>query len=202
LSDTSFCNNASIFKKELTISSIVKADFKTPIAGCAPYGATFSNTSIATGGTSFQWDFGDGNTSTARTPVHTYTTPGTYTIRLTVTDPNTCNVTDTKEFSIVVYGKPTSVFTHSTPVVNTPVTFNNNSSPDAVRFKWEFGDGDSLVTTSRNPIQHEYNKTDKYNACLTAYNQQVVPDRVCQQIDIQVETALDVPNAFTPTLEM
>ena len=35
---------------------------------------------------SWNWDFGDGNTSTAQNPSHTYTTDGTYTISLTVTD--------------------------------------------------------------------------------------------------------------------
>ena len=35
---------------------------------------------------SYSWDFGDGATSTAMSPVHTYTHPGTYTATLTVSD--------------------------------------------------------------------------------------------------------------------
>lgn len=33
---------------------------------------------------SWLWDFGDGNSSTLQTPIHTYTSPGTYTVQLTV----------------------------------------------------------------------------------------------------------------------
>lgn len=40
----------------------------------------FNNTS--TGGTS-SWDFGDGTTSTDKTPTHSYSQPGTYTVTLT-----------------------------------------------------------------------------------------------------------------------
>ena len=41
---------------------------------------TFSNTS--TNAESYFWDFGDGNTSTAKDPVHTYTVSGDYTVKL------------------------------------------------------------------------------------------------------------------------
>jgi PKD repeat protein len=46
---------------------------------------TFTNTS--TNATSYSWDFGDGNTSTEQSPVHTYDEFGTYTVRLTSTGP-------------------------------------------------------------------------------------------------------------------
>lgn len=45
----------------------------------------FTNTSAGTPGT-WQWNFGDGQTSTLQNPVHTYAAEGTYTVTLTVTD--------------------------------------------------------------------------------------------------------------------
>lgn len=47
--------------------------------------ATFTNRSTGNP-TAYSWDFGDGTTSTAQNPVHTYTAAGTYTAALTVTN--------------------------------------------------------------------------------------------------------------------
>lgn len=62
----------------------VSADFSVDkFAGNAPLTVQF--TSAASGTVEdVVWDFGDGNGSTARNPVHTYTTDGTYTVTLTV----------------------------------------------------------------------------------------------------------------------
>lgn len=46
---------------------------------------TFNNTS--TSATNYIWDFGDGSTSTAINPVHTYASAGTYTVKLTAVNP-------------------------------------------------------------------------------------------------------------------
>ncbi|HNY03730.1 MAG TPA: PKD domain-containing protein, partial [Bacteroidales bacterium] len=53
---------------------------------CSGTPVNFTNTSM--GGGAYLWDFGDGTTSTlANPPAHVYTTPGTYTVVLTATDP-------------------------------------------------------------------------------------------------------------------
>jgi PKD repeat protein len=77
------------------------ADFiGTPPIGCAPLTVNFNDTSTG-GPTSWQWDFGDGGTSTLQHPSHTYASPGTYTVKLTVT--NNCGAdTAVKEQYIVV----------------------------------------------------------------------------------------------------
>ena len=55
-----------------------------PTSGHVPLVVSFTDQS--TGGvTSWSWNFGDGATSTERNPTHTYRTPGTYTVSLTVT---------------------------------------------------------------------------------------------------------------------
>jgi gliding motility-associated-like protein len=115
-------------------------------------------------------------------------------------DSATCNIVDSDTFAITVSGLPTADFTASPqpPVLNTPITFTNLSSPDAVRFKWMFGDGDSLITTSRAPVEHEYNATGTYTACLVAYNISGCADDTCKQVTTLIQPALDVPNAFTP----
>jgi gliding motility-associated-like protein len=115
-------------------------------------------------------------------------------------DSSTCNIADTIRQTLVVSDKPAADFSAAPqpPQVNTPVTFTNLSSQDAIRFKWLFGDGDSLVTTSRQPVSHEYNSTGTFNACLIVYNQYECTDTICKPIQTLIDAAVDVPNAFTP----
>ncbi|MFY1642735.1 PKD domain-containing protein, partial [Methanoculleus bourgensis] len=54
-------------------------------SGTAPLTVRFTDTSTGEI-TAWSWDFGDGNTSSERDPVHTYTAPGTYTVTLTVSN--------------------------------------------------------------------------------------------------------------------
>lgn len=50
--------------------------------------------------TSYSWNFGDGTTSTAETPIHTYSSPSTYQVTLTATDENGCS--DTYQQTITI----------------------------------------------------------------------------------------------------
>ncbi|HEX6335206.1 MAG TPA: PKD domain-containing protein [Flavisolibacter sp.] len=199
LKDSVYCNYPDTITKQIRVASLVKADFDTPPNGCAPYTAQFTNTSDA--GSQFIWDFGDGPPlSNEVSPSHIYQVPGTYTVTLIAIDSATCNISDTTTFTITVYDIPVADFSAAPqpPMVNVPISFTNLSSPDAVRFHWYFGDGDSLITTSRNVVQHEYNATGAFNACLVAFNPAGCADTICREVRTLIEPALDVPNAFTP----
>lgn len=198
LLDTGYCNSPDSAVRGISIAPNVEAEFETPATGCVPYLASFTNTSIA--GQSFEWDFGDGATSTLQNPTHLYATAGTFTIRLIAIDPNTCNIRDTIFKSITVFNNPVSNFTTAPipPIENTPTTFTNLASADAVSFKWLFGDGDSLVTNSRLAVLHQYVATGTYNACLIAINSNGCADTLCQPVEAIVLAQVDVPNAFTP----
>ncbi len=56
---------------------------------------------------SYLWDFGDGSTGSGVTVSHTYTNPGTYTVKLTVTD-NSGSATSSNPFTVTVQGPPQS----------------------------------------------------------------------------------------------
>jgi gliding motility-associated-like protein len=200
LIDSNYCNYPDTLTKLLGIAQNVKAQFVTPASGCAPYLANIQNTSIA--GQQYYWDFGDGTVdSVDRTPPpHLYADTGTYTITLRVVDSSTCNITDNTQFTIHLIGKPAADFSSSPvqPVPNTPIVFTNESSKDAVRFKWLFGDGASESTNTRDTAVHQYNTTGTFHACLIAINPNGCPDTVCQDVQTLINPLLDVPNAFTP----
>jgi gliding motility-associated-like protein len=203
LTDTAYCNSPDSLEIPVNVAANVDAQFTTPPVGCAPYDAVFSNTSV--GGVTWQWDFGDpasgaDNTSALANPTHTYSVPGTYIVRMIATDPFTCNIVDSTTFTIVVYEKPQAEFSYTpaAPIVNTPNTFTNLSSSNAIRFKWVWGDGDTLLTTSRVDVQHQYNSTGTFNACLIAFNSAGCTDTVCYPVSAIIDPLLDVPNAFTP----
>jgi gliding motility-associated-like protein len=198
LIDTNYCNYPDSITKQVRIAENVKAEFTTPPFGCAPYDAVFNN--ISAGGQVFQWDFGDGATSTQTNPTHHYPDPGTYTIRLIAIDSATCNFIDSTKFTITVSGSPTALFSYTPnpPQVNTAVTFTNQSI-GGTSYLWNFGDGDTLFTILRDTtVKHFYNATGKFNTCLVVYNQYGCTDTLCTPIVATVIPALDVPNAFTP----
>lgn len=202
LKDTTFCNNPDDSIINISIADNVKAIIETPASGCVPYLAQIN--SASQNAVSWLWDFGDpgspDNTSTLENPTHLYQNTGTYTIRLTATNPGTCNISHDTTFTITVYPDPIPDFSWGPdpPLVNTPTDFTNLSNADAIRFKWVFGDGDSLLTNSRALVKHQYNATGTYNACLTAYNIAGCDSTVCKPVRALIDPLVDVPNAFTP----
>ncbi|GAC1528112.1 MAG: hypothetical protein NVS3B15_05580 [Sediminibacterium sp.] len=198
LVDTNYCNQADSVVKQIRISPNVNAKFVTPPMGCVPYSAVFTNTSL--GGQQFKWDFGDGTGSTETNPVHLYANTGTYTVKLVVVDNNTCNVTDSTSGTITVNPNPRSGFTYSPQptLPNTAIVFLNTAT-GGNRYKWLFGDKDTLVTIQHDTtVQHLYNATGNFNACLVSYNNSGCSDTSCQVIPITIIPALDIPNAFSP----
>ncbi len=71
-------------EQSVRVGSLPTAAFSTSISDLD---ATFTNDSTGgIGELSYSWNFGDGNSSTEENPSHTYSSGGSYTITLTVTD--------------------------------------------------------------------------------------------------------------------
>jgi gliding motility-associated-like protein len=117
------------------------------------------------GGATYLWDFGDGSSPSSNTaPSHTYSSNGSYTVSLTVTDSAGCANTQMKSGYIKI-GKPSANFSYSLspPSGCSPlmVTFTNTSSPlpGGSTFKWDFGDG--KTSTAQDP-SHLYTSAGSY----------------------------------------
>jgi len=119
---------------------------------------------------SYKWGFGDGGTGTGKIATHVYTSFGTYTVTLNVTD--TDGLWDIETKTVSVKSLPTASFTFSpsTPKVNEIVTFDasGSSDPDGsiVSFKWDFGDG-NVTTVSSSTVTHVYAASQSYTVTLT-----------------------------------
>jgi len=140
-----------------------------PAYGCGPYTFTPTETSSTVDGvTSYNWNFGNGNTSTAQNPPPQTYGPGVYKVTLTITTTGGCTAVDS---GIVKVGsiKPAVAFTFVPPsaCVQSPVQFTDQSTGGANQWFWDFGDGST--DTTKNPI-YSYPRPGTYNVRLTAYN--------------------------------
>ena len=119
-------------------------------------------------GTGHLWNFGDGQTSTATNPTHTYNAEGTYVV--TLSDSNTCGTT-TNSQNLLVQLLPTAGFsTTSTSVcIGNQVQFNNQSSQSVTAWNWTFEGGNPATSTLENPVV-TYSQTGTYNVSLTVTN--------------------------------
>jgi len=139
----------------------------SPTTGTAPLTVDFTDQS--SGATSWDWDFGDGGSSTAKNPSHTYTSDGVYTVSLTAT--NACgNDTETKTNYINVDPcvAPVADFVGSPTSGDYPLTVNfTDQSTGASSWDWTFGDGGT--STAQNP-SHTYTADGVYTVSLTATN--------------------------------
>ncbi len=146
-----------------TVAAPVASFSATPTSGTAPLLVTLTDTSAGTVSTR-TWDLGDGTTSTAQSAVKTYSTAGTYTVKLTVS--NAGGSTTTSKTISATASTPTANFTASSTsgVAPLPVTFSNTST-NAINYSWNFGDG--ITDTAQNP-SHTYASAGNYTVTLTA----------------------------------
>ncbi|TVR77751.1 MAG: PKD domain-containing protein [Chitinophagaceae bacterium] len=139
-----------------------------PTIGCPPLTTNFNNTTVAPNSTvaSWSWNFGDGNTSTAETPTHTYQNPGVYTVVLTVTDTFGCTNSRTRNNYIrVTKPRPSFTLADSIYCLGQDIQFTNTSqTTNNATYSWDFGDGNT--STAQNPV-HSYNSYGSFDVTLT-----------------------------------
>lgn len=169
---TGTCSDTIIKKKYITIIRPV-ANFSHAVdSGCVPHTVNFLSTSTTTIDQikNYIWDFGDGNTVVAATPLtlHSYTTTGIFSVKLTIRTKNGCEDTLTCRSCIRVGVKPTANFTMSDDTVcyGVPVAFTDQST-NATGWKWIFGDGGTSLL--KNPT-HVYTDTGTFKPFLIAFN--------------------------------
>jgi len=143
----------------------------TPLNGDTPLNVSFTDLSVA--GTNaitiWSWDFGDGGSSSSQNPSHTYNTPGTYTVSLTVSDGNLSDEEVKTDYITVTQPTPVADFSGTPLSGDAPlnVNFTDLSINNPESWTWDFGDGES--STNQNP-NHTYNMPGTYTVSLTVSN--------------------------------
>ncbi|MCC6721968.1 MAG: PKD domain-containing protein [Bacteroidia bacterium] len=146
---------------------------------CVGTSATFTNNStLSAGSMTYQWKFGDGNTSSSTNPTHTYSSGGNYIVNLTATTDKGCVNSYTS--NVVVFGKPTANFNVANVCQGVTATFSNTSS-GGTTYAWEFGDGGTSTLASPT---HAYTNAGTYNVKLTVTNSNNCTDVIIKQIVI------------------
>ena len=181
--------------KSITVKSLPIATFafspESPLVGET---VTFNATeSYDPDGTidNYEWDFGDSTSeiyvSEKLTAIvtHTYTTYGTYTVTLTVTDNDNLSNSTTQEIRILA--PPAAIFTYSpeNPVKDELITFNaTGSTPNGgviSQYVWDFGDG---ITGWGIILEHSYATLETYNVKLIVIDSEDLADSTTRTVRI------------------
>ena len=182
-------------------------------SGPAPLQVSFDAmaSSAAAGIDHYSWNFGDGRSSPDVRDSwmdHTFTTAGTYTVILTVTDRNSQTATTTRQVIVkppVQNTAPVASFTADPTSGKAPlnVLFDASASSDTEdltflsSYSWNFGDGSTGQSKS---LYHQYQNPGTYTATLTVTDQGGLPGSATRQIFVEKEQVNTAPVAsFTAT---
>ncbi len=134
---------------------------------------------------SYQWDFGDGNSSTDINPTHQFMKAGTYLVSLQVTD-NIGSTNVTRKNVTVLNVPPVAgfSFTPKKPTDVEQVLFKDTSSDidgSIVNWTWDFGD--NATSFEQNPV-HQFSDDDIYLVRLTVEDDKDDTDSYAQSITV------------------
>jgi len=166
--------------------------------GCEPANISFVNLSSPIDETyTFNWDFGDGNTSNELSPGHTYESSGVYDVSLEIISPIGCQVDGTFNSLIRVEEGPEADFDFTPKElssINRTVQFVDQSI-DAASWFWNFGS--ESFSPMENPI-YTFQDTGLQVVRLIITKENGCQDTITKQLDIIPMVSFHMPNAFTP----
>ncbi len=194
------CDNDT--SRVIEVNPLPAPDFSADVLqGCLPVEVLFQDqTADVAPGATYEWTFGDGNTSGQQNPANQYTTPGLFTVSLTVHNTARCAATSTKPNYIQANPNPVAKF-EADPWITTldtpDIDFSDLSTSDSTitGYEWDFGDG--TTSTEENPT-HTYTQAGEYEVILYVETVNGCVDTTIAKVALTEEVKLFMPNAFTP----
>lgn len=172
------CQSSPITPLKIHINKSPDASFTVPLLKCESQAIQFTDKSIANEGliTKWNWNFGDGNTSTEQNPVYAYTKAGKYTVNLTVQTDKGCtsNVYSMEvfvnELPEINFDVPDFCLADGSAQFTNKTTISDGTGAQLV-YLWDFGDPQANAqrpnTSSLRDASHRYTKAGRYTVKLT-----------------------------------
>ena len=195
---TDNCSRPAIAKTKLVVNPLPSVDFDiSPNPSCVGNKVDFTNQTNTGFGSSFRWDFGDGNTSDQSNTKHSYSSDKLYSVQLVVTNEFDCKDSLLKIDELEILPNPSASFSHTPDLANyyQPDFVFTNTSTDATNYSWDFGDGSS---TNGFGASHRYTDTGFYAVTLIAENDIGCSDIFTKLVQVEDACKLFTPNAFSP----
>ena len=152
------------------ILPLVASAAGSPASGTAPLAVSFAGS--AQGGVSpysYRWSFGDGQTSTLRSPAHNYANPGTYIAVLTVTDNSGAQCSSSVSVAVSAAILPLVASAVGSPVSGMAplaVSFAGSAQGGVSPYSYQWSFGDGQISSLQSPA-HSYANPGTYIAVLT-----------------------------------
>lgn len=173
------------------------AAFGPDTSGCVPLPVQFSNASTAWTAMQFEWDLGDGNSSSAALPAHTYLSAGAFDVSLKVMTNTGC--VDTVELvhpvAVRTWPQPIAGFSVHPPTVNVmdPVVLITDQSQEAVQWTY-WVDGQQVTDPT---FLWTFSDAGEYTITQVVSTSNTCADTVRMVVAVR-DHLFYAPNAFTP----
>ncbi len=138
-----------------------------PTSGVAPLSVTFTSTvRDGFGPYTYAWTFGDGGTSSAANPTHVYSSAGTFTATVVVTDSLSTQRSGTTTVTVIAPLSAVASADSRSGMIPFTISFSASASGGTgpYAYHWDFGDG--TTSTLQNP-SHTYQVAGSYTVILT-----------------------------------
>jgi len=157
-------NNTAMEVGYINVGDVPSVDFSNTVSG-----ATAEFTELAMNENSYDWDFGDGASSTESNPVHEFPGAGDYEVTLTVT--NDCGSSTITQTISIVGMAPEASFTADAITGCAPfvVNFEDLSTGEPTAWSWSFPGGTPSTSTDQNP-SITYETAGTYEVTLMVTN--------------------------------
>ncbi len=165
---------------------------------CPPAEITFTNLSSPLDETyDVFWEFGDGGTSSAISPVYVYKETGLYDVRMQINSPIGCTTDTTFSAYIRMTEPPIASFDYEPKELSNlaPEVSFFDYSQNMVRWDWFIND---QVVAQQPDFQYEFRDTGLHAVSLVVTHPFFCQDTLTRYIDVKPEVTFFMPNAFTP----